>query len=106
MASASRTANQRTANSEQCIWCAGLSCLSRSSNQINQKNQTDEMNQRDQMNQLPATRPKMGPSICSFFRFSGFETDAAGSRCEWFHELADGFEERVDMVIVRFDPPL
>ena len=37
------------------IWCAGLSCLARSSNQINQKNQTDEMNQRDQTNQLPAT---------------------------------------------------
>jgi len=61
---------------------------------------------RNQMDQLPATRREMGPGICSFFRFSGFETDAAGSRCEWFHELTDGFEERMDMVIVRFDPPL
>ncbi len=60
----------------------------------------------NQMNQLPATRREMGLGICSFFRFSGFETDAAGSRCGWFHELTDGFEERMDMVIVRFDPPL
>ena len=33
----------------QSIWCAGLSCLSRSSNQ------TNKTDQRDQMNQLPAT---------------------------------------------------
>jgi len=32
------------------IWCAGLSCFSRSSNQTNQKDQID------QMNQIPATR--------------------------------------------------
>ena len=41
------------------IWCAGLSCLARSSNQINQKNQTDEINQKDQTNQLPVTRREM-----------------------------------------------
>ena len=41
------------------IWCAGLSSLSRSSNQIHQKNQTDEMNQSNQMHQLPVTRREM-----------------------------------------------
>jgi len=50
MASASRTANRRTANSGQSIWCAGLSCLSCS---LNETNETDR---RNQMNQLPATR--------------------------------------------------
>ena len=49
----------RTTTPGRIIWCAGLSCLSRSSNQINQKNQTDEMNQRDQTNQIPATRREM-----------------------------------------------
>ena len=47
------------------IWCAGLSGLVRSSNQINQKNKTDEMNQSNQMNQIPATRRERGSSICS-----------------------------------------
>lgn len=87
----------------QSSWCAGLSSLPRSSNQTNQKNQIDEMNQ---MNQIPATRREIGSGTCSSFRVSGFETDAAGSRCGWFHELTDGFEERMDMVIVRFDTPL
>jgi len=46
----------------QSNWCAGLSCLSYSSNQINQKNQIDEMNQIDQIDQidqLPTTRREM-----------------------------------------------
>jgi hypothetical protein len=38
------------ATTRQSIWSMGLSCLSRSSNQINQFNQTD---------QLPATRREM-----------------------------------------------
>jgi len=42
-------------------------------------------------------------SVRSFFRFMSFEADSAGSRCRWFHELTDGFEERMDMVIVRFN---
>jgi hypothetical protein len=37
----------------QSSWCAGLACLSRSSNQPN------EADQRNQMNQLPATRREM-----------------------------------------------
>src|SRR5437773_4014496 len=40
----------------QSIWCAGVSCLSRSSNQTNESDQT---NQIDQMNQLPAMRRGM-----------------------------------------------
>ena len=39
----------------QSIWCAGLFCLSRSSNH------TPETDQRDQMNQLPATRQEIVP---------------------------------------------
>jgi hypothetical protein len=54
MASASRMANRRTANSGQPIWCAGQSCLSRSSNQTNESDQKNQTNQIDQMNQLPA----------------------------------------------------
>src|SRR5438034_358161 len=49
MASAPRTANRRTANSGWSIWCAGLSCLYRSSNHAS------EIDQGNQMNQLPAT---------------------------------------------------
>ncbi len=38
---------------KQSIWCVGLSCRSRLSNQ------TAEKNQKDQMNQLPAPRREM-----------------------------------------------
>ena len=87
----------------EAVYLVRGSVLSLSSNQTNQKNQTDEMNQR---NQIPAARCEMGPGTCSSFRVSGFETDAAGSRYGWFHELTDGLEERMDMAIVRFDTPL
>jgi len=43
----------------QSIWCAGLFCLSRSSNH------TPETDQRDQMNQLPATRQEIVPGTFS-----------------------------------------
>ena len=43
-------------DSEQCIWCEGLSCLSRSSNHTNQRNQ---INSKDPMNQIPAARGEM-----------------------------------------------
>ena len=41
----------------QSIWCAGLSCLSRS---LNQTNKRDQINR---MNQFPATRCKVVPEI-------------------------------------------
>ena len=44
----------------QSIWCAGLSCLSRSSNH------THETGRKNQMNQIPATRREMVP-VCIFF---------------------------------------
>ena len=75
MASASRTANQRTANSEQCIWCAGLSCLSRSSNH------TNETDQRNQMNQISATRRKV--QNVPIFSTAAPHT----SSCAEFHEF-------------------
>jgi hypothetical protein len=40
-------------DSEQSLWYAGLSCLSRSSNQ------TNEADQRNKMDQIPATRREM-----------------------------------------------
>ena len=43
-------------DSERSIWCASLSCLSRSSNQTNE---TDQRNQINQTDQLPATRHEM-----------------------------------------------
>jgi len=48
----------------QSIWCADLSYLARSSNQINETNQID---QKDQMRQIPATCSKMVPGTFSFF---------------------------------------
>ena len=41
------------------IWCAGLSCLSRSSSHRNEKDQIDQKDRIDKMDQSPATRREM-----------------------------------------------
>ena len=67
----------------QSSWCAGLSCLSRSSNQ------TNETDQRDQTNQLPATRCEMGPGTFAFPQNVPIVSaaDPHSTSCAEFHEF-------------------